>query len=202
MGAGQRRKGARLCKCGCGQPAPLAAHTDSKRGWVRGEPLRYVHGHNTRKPLAAMYVVEDHGHPTPCWIWIGGANERGYGRTNWRGRMQPAHRVMFERAGGVVPPGYQLDHLCRVPACVNPDHLEPVTGAENARRRAVTKLNAEAVAAIRAARTQAIAASPLTASGAPRRRVPNGDAIRSALADRYGVRADYIKAIWRGDAWR
>jgi hypothetical protein len=28
----------------------------------------------------------------------------------------------------------QLDHLCRVPPCVNPEHLEPVTPAVNTQR--------------------------------------------------------------------
>jgi hypothetical protein len=45
-----------------------------------------------------------------------------------------AHRVVFEMYGGVIPDGYELDHLCFNPSCVNPAHLEPVTKAENMRR--------------------------------------------------------------------
>jgi hypothetical protein len=148
-----------------------------------------------------MYAIEDRGYLTSCWIWLGGHNERGYGRTQWRGRMMPAHRMMFERAGGVVPDGQQLDHLCGVPSCVNPEHLEPVTAAENTRRSARAKLTAEAVAEIRQVRIDALASDPLTTLGTPRRRVPNGVAIRESLARQYGIRADHIKAIWRGDAW-
>ena len=40
---------------------------------------------------------------------------------------------------GSIPDGLHLDHLCRVPACVNPEHLEPVTLAENNRRAAAVK---------------------------------------------------------------
>lgn len=36
----------KLCECGCGQPAPLAPHSHKRRGWVKGEPRRFVHGHN------------------------------------------------------------------------------------------------------------------------------------------------------------
>lgn len=45
-----------------------------------------------------------------------------------------AHRVAYEHIVGPIPPGMQLDHLCRNRMCVNPEHLEPVTAQENRRR--------------------------------------------------------------------
>jgi RNase P subunit RPR2 len=35
----------KLCECGCGEPAPIAKYSDSTRGWVGGQPLRYIRGH-------------------------------------------------------------------------------------------------------------------------------------------------------------
>jgi HNH endonuclease len=52
------------------------------------------------------------------------------------GVYRPAHAFSYEIAHGPVPPGLVLDHLCRHPACVNPDHLEPVTQRENILRGA------------------------------------------------------------------
>jgi hypothetical protein len=48
--------------------------------------------------------------------------------------MRYAHRVVYEILVGPIPSGLQLDHICSVPWCVNPDHLEPVTAKENTRR--------------------------------------------------------------------
>lgn len=45
-----------------------------------------------------------------------------------------AHREAYKAFKGEIPDGLELDHLCRVRNCVNPDHLEPVTRLENARR--------------------------------------------------------------------
>jgi hypothetical protein len=42
-------EGIKLCECGCGQPAPVAPKTVRKYGWVKGQPKRFVHGHNGRK---------------------------------------------------------------------------------------------------------------------------------------------------------
>ena len=72
-----------------------------------------------------------------CWLWLASTQpHNGYGRY-WDGsRTVMAHRWSYEAHGRVIPRGMQLDHLCRVRACVNPDHLEPVTNDENTRRAA------------------------------------------------------------------
>ena len=72
-----------------------------------------------------------------CWIWTGARHPSG-GRwgTGGYGRyaQRMAHRVIYEHVHGPIPEGMQIDHLCGVPSCVNPDHLEVVTGEENLRR--------------------------------------------------------------------
>lgn len=67
-----------------------------------------------------------------CWLWrkpSGG----GYGYIHW-GKMRKATRVIWELLVGPIPEGLVLDHLCRVTACVNPEHLEIVTQTDNMRR--------------------------------------------------------------------
>lgn len=75
-----------------------------------------------------------------CWLWTGALNQAGYGRffTGDDGKRL-AHRFMYELLVGPIPEGLTLDHLCRTPACVRPDHLEPVTRSENARRAGANK---------------------------------------------------------------
>ena len=72
--------------------------------------------------------------PEPCWVWRGGTTVQGYARFNPGEGPVLGYRWLYERNVGPVPRGLQLDHLCRVQACVNPAHLEPVTVAENQRR--------------------------------------------------------------------
>ena len=69
-----------------------------------------------------------------CWEWLPPTNEHGYG-IFWTGqRKQVAHRFLYETIIGKVPDGFELDHLCRNPKCVNPKHLEAVTHQENCQR--------------------------------------------------------------------
>lgn len=71
---------------------------------------------------------------TGCWNWTAAISAGSYGSIYYQGRMQKAHRIMWELTRGEIPAGLQLDHLCRNRRCVNPDHLEPVTQSENLRR--------------------------------------------------------------------
>lgn len=69
-----------------------------------------------------------------CWTWIGGKTATGYGCFYLNGKLRLAHRVSWEAAYGKIPPRLTIDHLCRNPSCVRPDHLEVVTIRENIRR--------------------------------------------------------------------
>lgn len=82
---------------------------------------------------------------TGCWNWQGATDHAGYGADWWKGRYYRAHRSVYEQHKGPIPIGLVLDHLCRNPRCVNPDHLEPVTDETNVRRSRQVILNPEKV---------------------------------------------------------
>lgn len=77
-------------------------------------------------------VVRD---PSGCWLWVACTNSAGYGQLRYYGRrMVSAHRLAFTVLANDIPAGLNLDHLCRVRNCCNPQHLEPVTSRENTLR--------------------------------------------------------------------
>ena len=61
-----------------------------------------------------------------CWLWTG-RKANGYGDFG----KKRAHRVAYEALVGLIPKGLVLDHLCRNPPCVNPEHLEPAASRVN-----------------------------------------------------------------------
>lgn len=95
------------------------------------------------------YQVEDRGFSTPCWTWLVGIDRDGYGTIVVEKTRRRAHREFYEQRYGRIPEGKQIDHLCRNRACVNPEHLEAVTGLVNQRRGNGTTLQPEDIVAIR-----------------------------------------------------
>jgi len=71
-----------------------------------------------------------------CWNWLGYL-DKGYGQCRRNGKTYLAHRLSYQNIKGPIPPNLVLDHLCRNPSCVNPDHLEAVTQDTNMKRGCV-----------------------------------------------------------------
>lgn len=103
-----------------------------------------------------------------CWMWSAGKTTAGYGQFYPKPRRGTyAHRWSYEYHIGPIPEGLHIDHLCRNRACVNPDHLEPVTQRTNTLRGASS-------AALRAAQTVCIHGHPFTPENTMIRKRGNG----------------------------
>lgn len=75
-----------------------------------------------------------------CLRWQGPHHTDGYGVVSSHGL---AHRIAWEREVGPIPEGLQIDHVkargCVYNDCVEIEHLEPVTGAENVQRQGIVQ---------------------------------------------------------------
>ena len=123
---------------GCDQPHAALGMCEKhwRRARKHGDPLvEYGVGRRPR-PVEARFWEKVDVDPLGCWLWTASVNEDGYGQF-MADRSVLAHRFAFELLRGPIPRNLELDHLCRVRPCVNPDHLEPVTHEENVRRSKV-----------------------------------------------------------------
>jgi len=79
-------------------------------------------------------VPECAPHLGPCWLWTASL-VKGYGQffVNHKGKAKRylAHRLAYLLAHGEINPKLDLDHLCRVRACIHPWHTEQVTRRVN-----------------------------------------------------------------------
>ena len=124
-----------------------------------------------------MTLLEEHLALLPnnaCVPWSGYRDSEGYGRNG--GPL--AHRQVYERVIGPIPEGLTIDHLCRNRACVNPQHMEPVSMRINA-------LRGDTIAARKAAQTECIHGHPfdlantrIDVNGTRRCRACNRNAVR------------------------
>lgn len=111
----------------------------------------------TDKDLSRLWskVVKGPGE-NDCWGWTDALSEDGYaylGVGGRKGRKFLVHRLLYELVIGPIPDGKELDHLCRIPWCVRPDHQEPVT-------RRIHLLRGQTIAARNAVATHCIHGHP------------------------------------------
>jgi hypothetical protein len=167
-----------FCECGCGGRVAVYKETNTLRGQVKGQCGRFLRGHSKRIGLG--YVVDP---STGCWMWQGHLRPSGYsGSVCLDGKRVSAHVYFFVKHKGPVPAGMHLDHKCRNRACVNPDHLEPVTPAENTRRGDLAKLTHDDVQQIR-------------------EMLSSGNYFHREIADHFGVCRATVSQIARGARW-
>lgn len=129
-----------------------------------------------------------------CWSWVARRDRSGYGQFAVARRPQQAHRVSWLLARGPLPPSpLVLRHRCGVTSCVNPDHLEPGTPAENCgdtvRHGKTTCGQRHPLAKLTVAQAAEIAR---------RRRAGESSGL---LAREFGVDSSRVRQIARGDGW-
>lgn len=122
-----------------------------------------------------------------CWIWTAALDRDGYGRCRRDGGKR-AHRVAYEELIGPIPEGLVIDHLCRVRACVNPAHLEPVANLDNLMR-------GQTLAAINAAKTHCPRGHEYTSENTQRK--SNGSRICRTCSNRKETCAECGASISR-----
>lgn len=76
-----------------------------------------------------------------CWVWTRYQTPLGYGQMSVDNKRKLTHRIAYELEYGPIPDGKVVDHKCRNPSCVRPDHLSVVTQKQNNENQGLARNN-------------------------------------------------------------
>ena len=195
------------CQCGCGQLAPIAKKTDRRDGSVKGQPVRFIKGHQSRRrDLRSDFdALVDKNGPTicpelgPCWLWLGYRDKDGYGQIKVNGRTRIATHVDLELEGYYIIPAafgkLEVLHRCDNTSCVRPSHLRIGTKQDN---------EDDKVAKVRQIRGEHHGLAKLCQQDVDeiRRLYAAGGITQTTLERQFGVDRSTIGRIVRGETWR
>lgn len=172
-----------LCECGCGERTTIPISNNLKHGHASGQPIRFIKGHHPRLQGPDWSALDcGYARGGPCWIWKKLLDVNGYGRITIHGKNRRATRSYYQHHIGSIAEGNHLDHLCRVRACVNPWHLEPVPPASNVRRGAKSLYTEDDIKRMMEMRNRGI--------------------FYKDIALYFGTKTEYIQAICYGKRWK
>ena len=117
--------------CGCGKPAPFAKRTNSTFGYTKGQPVRFIPGHNL-KNLS--------GKDSPQWKG-GRFLSDGYVMVNVgpKKRRFEHHIVAEKMLGRPLRPEEVVHHKNGKKGDNSPENLEICTQSEHARKHAMCR---------------------------------------------------------------
>jgi len=148
-----------------------------------------IHPDLASRLLAARYVTE-----SGCWEWTKGRDKDGYGRIAVNRRDTRAHRLAYQCWVGEIPEGHVVRHKCDNPPCINPEHLETGTNADNMRDKRIR---------MRSARGVGHGWSKLTEDQVRyiRAEYTMGNRSQQSIADEMGVSQVHVSDIVRRVLW-
>ena len=115
-----------LCECGCGQPTKLATMTNSKRGAVKGQPLRFLHGHC---PPANRSHVKPIGRKVKRgYVWL---YRPEHPHADQRGYIQEHRLVIESMLGRYLLPEEHVHHDNECRSDNTPSNLKLMSNSEH-----------------------------------------------------------------------
>ena len=139
--------GTKRCpKCGEILPVCAFARKRSTRDGLQGDCKTCFNAIRTRQrralgvgprqysPIAERIAAQSTAGDNGCILWTGCKLPRGHGLLSVHYKHQYVHRLAYELARGPIPDGFVIDHLCGIPNCVNPNHMEAILPKEHSLR--------------------------------------------------------------------
>ena len=95
--------------------------------------MRYAGVMPKREPTLDRFLRKFMVSESGCHQWTAATQKDGYAIISDAGKPVLAHRWSYQHFIGPIPDGLTVNHRCRNRPCVNPDHLELLTHADNVR---------------------------------------------------------------------